>query len=69
MTLPWWVRTSSWSHQVGFPVSFSVAEAGGETDPLTGGPVDALDQQAGGAGAPGQTCRTRTTQPTSTAAR
>ena len=29
VTLPWWDWTSSWSHRVGFPVSYSVAEAGG----------------------------------------
>ena len=58
VTLPWWDWTSSWSHRVGFPVSYSVAEAGGEPNPLApGGPINALAQQQGGAGAPGHTSR------------
>ena len=58
VTLPWWDWTSSWSHQVGFPVSYTVAEAGGEPNPLApGGPINALAQQQGGAGAPGHTSR------------
>jgi len=57
VTLPWWDWTSSWSHQVGFPVSYSVAQAGGEPNPLAGGPINALAQQQGGPGAPGETSR------------
>jgi tyrosinase len=57
VTLPWWDWTSSWSHQVGFPVSYTVAQAGGEPNPLAGGPINALAQQQGGAGAPDHTSR------------
>src|SRR5437660_148381 len=55
--LPWWAWTSSWSHQVGFPVSYGVAESDGEPNPLAGGPINALAQQQGGAGAPDHTSR------------
>jgi tyrosinase len=57
VTLPWWDWTSSWSHQVGFPVSYSVAQAAGQPNPLAGGPVNALAQQQGGPGAPDHTSR------------
>jgi tyrosinase len=57
VTLPWWDWTSPWSHRVGFPVSYTVAEAGGKANPLTGGPINALARQQGGAGAPGHTSR------------
>jgi tyrosinase len=43
---------------VGFPVSYTVAEADGEPNPLApGGPINALAQQQGGQGAPDHTSR------------
>jgi tyrosinase len=58
VTLPWWDWTSAWSHQVGFPLRYSDAEADGQPNPLAaGGPIDPLAQQQGGAGAPAHTSR------------
>jgi len=57
VTLPWWDWTSAWSHRVGFPVVYSAAEAGGQPNPLAGGPINALAQQQGGQGAPHHTSR------------
>lgn len=58
VTLPWWDWTSAWSHQVGFPLRYSDAEADGQPNPLAaGGPIDPLAQQQGGAGAPANTSR------------
>jgi tyrosinase len=57
VTLPWWDWTSSWSHEVGVPLRYSDAEAGGQPNPLAGGPINALAQQQAGPGAPGHTSR------------
>jgi tyrosinase len=57
VTLPWWDWTSAWSQQTGVPLRYNDAAAGGEPNPLAGGPIDALAQQQGGAGSPGQTSR------------
>ncbi|MGQ0574235.1 MAG: tyrosinase family protein [Pseudonocardia sp.] len=37
--LPWWDWSSALSHQVGVPVSYSQANAGGQRNPLATGPV------------------------------
>lgn len=37
VTLPWWDWTSAWSHQLGLPVHYTAAEAGGQPNPLAGG--------------------------------
>jgi tyrosinase len=39
--LPWWDWTSATSHQSGLPASFTVAQVGGQPNPLASGPVPA----------------------------
>jgi tyrosinase len=56
-TLPWWDWTSALSHRVGLPAAYADTDADGKTNPLAGGPINALAQQQGGEGAPGHSSR------------